>query len=192
MSPLLKLVQAIGSKIAALGILFAAVGAIAFAAYQLAGGSTGEDTQALQERYDRLRAIANFKGTIARQSPASVASFFLSEGPPAVLSANLQAKLRDIATERGVEILQASDIQETELRPGLNKLGVRVQLVGPLKGIVGVVEEIEKQRPWLFADNVEFHSGYADGIPAEVEPSVTLAADVWGLSNPVKPQGTAQ
>jgi Type II secretion system (T2SS), protein M subtype b len=146
------------------------------------------DRQEKLERFDRLRAIVAFGETAPKKTAApDVARYLLGAGPPAVLTAGLQARLRDIAAHQGVDVLQASDLKAREA-DGLTALGVTVEMTGPAQGIHAVLEQLELSVPWLFLGRLQIRSGYPEGGNPETEPPLAVELDTWGLAAP--PQGS--
>jgi Type II secretion system (T2SS), protein M subtype b len=140
-----------------------------------------EERQVLLERFDRTRAIAAYVADAEGAPDADAAhKLFIAAGTPAVIAAELQARLRGIAAENGVDVLQASDLKADE-QDGLARLGIRLEMSGPAAGIHAVLEQIDLSVPWLFAGNLLIRSGYADGQGQQFEPPLSIALDVYGV-----------
>jgi hypothetical protein len=135
------------------------------------------------DRYDRFRSVAAYDPAklAAAASEANLARYFLGSGSPAVVSASLQARLRELAQQRRVEIVQASDLKSEPIGTDMVKLGVRLELAGPFQGVHEVLQQIEASVPWLFLDNVQIRSGFFDASSMPVEPPMTVSLDVWGV-----------
>ncbi|NJO36216.1 MAG: hypothetical protein HC869_27375 [Rhodospirillales bacterium] len=154
------------NKLAALFFLalmfvpFLAAAAIVRGTYQ----SNAEIIAELQDNYDRLRSIASFDVKSLAQSAdrQDMKQLYLGAGATAVLTSELQARLRGFAGQRSVEIMQASELEPSELDGGLTKLGVKLELSGPAKGVHGLLQKVDQSIPWLFADNVQIRS---DQVP---------------------------
>lgn len=149
-----------------------------------------DETIGLGERYDRLRAIAAFNpdSLLARGAENPVSKYFLGEGTPAILTATLQAKVREMAGQNGVEVVQASELSFAADEAAISKLGIRLEMSGPASGILAILLEIENAVPWLFVGNVQLRSGYAEGLEQGPEPAMAIGMDVWGVISkaPVK------
>jgi Type II secretion system (T2SS), protein M subtype b len=170
------------SKLAALAILLCGMLPLVIGTTWMltwAATQTEQIDETLQQ-YDRFRSVAAFDPASLRKGfGSSTAPVFLGEGPQAVLTSSLQSRLREIAAQRGVEVLQAAELTPTESIPGLLKIGIRVEMSGPAQGLHGVLEQIEQSVPWLFLDNTQLRAGYTD--PSQGEPPLSLGTDVWGV-----------
>ncbi len=135
------------------------------------------------DRFDKIRAIANFDADKLSLDDhgAGLERVVLGLEPQAVLVARLLARLREAASQQGVEILQASDLLPTDVHPGLKKIGTRLQVVGLYGGLLEFFRQIGESTPMLIVENIEIHSAEAEGNPIQVEPPLTAALDVWGL-----------
>jgi Type II secretion system (T2SS), protein M subtype b len=150
--------------------------------------SQTEEIDDTLQRYDRFRSIASFDvNSLGTVSDGQSSSVYLGNGPHAVLTSSLQSRLREIALQLGVEVLQAAELTPTESIAGLLKIGIRVEMSGPAQGIHGVLKQLDHSVPWLFLDNMQLRAGYAD--PSQGEPPLTLGADIWGVipSTPQQP-----
>lgn len=145
-----------------------------------------------QAQLENMLRIANTDvGQYATVSISEVAkNSSLGTDTPAVLAANLQSRLREIASANGVDIYQASDLAMAEAENGVQKVGLRLEMSGPFKGVHTFVLQIEQSVPWLFVDNFQLRSGYLDGNPLAVEPPMQMTLDVWGLRLTVEPSAT--
>ena len=144
--------------------------------------ANAEDIAARQELYDRLRAIASYRKAIPEEAaPGDAPGLLLGAGTPAVLSAGLQAQLRQMAAGLGVEILQASELAPKPAAK-LMQIGVRVELTGPQQGVQQLLRQIGANMPWLFTGNLQIRSGYNDDPAPFAEPPLYVALDVWGLA----------
>jgi Type II secretion system (T2SS), protein M subtype b len=135
------------------------------------------------DRFDKVRSIASFDvGRLSAEGGSDMLEpLFLGQEPPAILVAKLQAKLREVATQQGVEIVQASDLVPAEVQPGLQKIGTRLQVVGLYSGVLELFRQIGQSTPMLLVENVEFHSAFAEDNALQSEPPLTVMLDVWGL-----------
>jgi hypothetical protein len=135
------------------------------------------------DKYDRFRSVAAYDPAklLVSTSEADLSRYFLGAGSPAVVSASLQARLRELAQQRRVEIIQASDLKSEQITPELMKLGVRLELSGPFHGVHDVLQQIEASVPWLFVDNVQIRSGFFEAVAQPIEPPMSASLDVWGV-----------
>ncbi len=173
------------SKLGAIGILLLAFVPLGLAALYVAEQqrSKENDIQDIADKYDRFRSVASFDVSKleAGAGQDTNVKLFLGEGPPAVLTSSLQARLREIAVQRGVDIIQAGELKPVDIGTGLVKLGVRLEMSGPQQGIHSVLQQIEQSVPWLFAENIQLRSGFIDVSEQATEPPLSLGLDVWGV-----------
>jgi hypothetical protein len=179
-------IDALLRRLAAVALLLLVLAPLPIAGlWALAAYRGGEaERQEKLERYDRLRAIAAY-GAAARQAPAppDVSRYLLGSGPSGVLTAGLQARLREIAASQGVEVLQASELKAREAE-GLTALGISAEMVGPAQGVHAVLQQIDLAVPWLFLGKLQMRSGYAEGVTHESEPPLAVGLEIWGLAAP--------
>jgi hypothetical protein len=144
------------------------------------------------DQYDRTRAVASFDASTLTSSHSEewIKRFALGEGRPAVLTANLQSKIRELAQQKGVEILQAGDLKFDMQEDGFTRLGVHIEMSGKQDGVVSVIHQMQQSQPWLFFDNVQFRSGYLVGATMAEEPPHFVSMDVWGIA-PAGPESLA-
>jgi hypothetical protein len=134
------------------------------------------------ENYDRLRSVASVK-LDEFEAETDSRGLFLSSGPASVVTAELQAKLREVAGQNQVEIIQASELKLPEATDGLTRLGIRLEMLGSSGGIQTMLKSINANVPRLYVDKVEFRSNEAAG--QQVEPPLWLGIDVWGITEGV-------
>jgi Type II secretion system (T2SS), protein M subtype b len=147
------------------------------------------DLAAIIDQYDRARAVASYNADSLKSADSNerIKLYALGEGTPAVLTANLQSKIRELAAQKSVDILQAGDLKFEVQEDGFARLGVHIEMSGNQEGVVSVIEQVQKARPWLFLDNIQFRSGYLVGATMAVEPPHFVSMDVWGIA-PVDPK----
>lgn len=179
------------SKLLAVLLLAVPFGAAGFAGnlfWEQWQNRNAEMAQGL-DQYDRTRAVASFDVASLTSSHLDewIKRFALGEGQPAVLTANLQSKIRELAQQKGVEILQAGDLKFDVQEDGFARLGVHIEMSGKQDGIVSVIQQVQQSQPWLFLDNVQFRSGYLVGATMAVEPPHYVSMDVWGIA-PADPE----
>jgi Type II secretion system (T2SS), protein M subtype b len=178
----MKLGPGILAKLVALGLLVSALMPLLFIALWLKIWSENQTEQIdlTLQKYDRFRSVAAFDvNSLGNKSSDLISPILLGSGPHAVLTSLLQSRLREIAAQRGVEVLQAAELEPKEAVPGMLKIGVRVEMAGPAQGLHGVLEQIEQSVPWLFLDNVQLRAGYSE--QSQGEATMTLGTDVWGV-----------
>jgi hypothetical protein len=173
------------SKILAITILLAAClppAAAGFWAYQtyLEGEQSIADEL---EKLDRLRAIAAHLPVLERMKPdektRAFERWFMGEGTPAMLTAGLQAQLRQLAAAQGVEVLQANEAKSKEIDK-LTYLGVALEMSGTASGLHGILNQIEMSVPLLFLDNIIIRSDFGDAEGQQREPLLIMTFQVYG------------
>jgi hypothetical protein len=135
------------------------------------------------EQYDRLRAIAEYPidGLASQNQSAPTSELILGSGAQPVLAAGLQAKIRTLGESNSLQVVQTSDLPTEKLNESFSRLGIRAELAGPLSNLQTLLSELEQSKPWLFVDNVQLRSGFADSSPQATEPLSYLGMDVWGI-----------
>jgi Type II secretion system (T2SS), protein M subtype b len=179
------------SKLLAVLLLAVPFGAAAFAGNLLWEQWKNQNTEiaAILDQYDHARAVASFRaGSLnAPHSEDWIKRASLGEGQPAVLTAGLQSKIRELAVQKAVEILQAGDLKFDVQDDGFARLGVHIEMSGSQEGIVSVIAQVQQSQPWLFLDNVQLRSGYLSGAVMATEPPHYVSMDVWGIA-PAEPE----
>jgi hypothetical protein len=137
----------------------------------------------LRQRHEKLSSVASFDPNQLNANQEIAKSIFLNDGKPAVLRSELQAKLKEFAAKHGVEVVQASDLEIESADDQPERLGIRIDLNGPTNGILALLNEIVQASPWLFAENYELRSGFADSSDLSVEPPMSARLDVWAYFN---------
>jgi len=154
-----------GSRLAALALLLALPLALVLAL----AGPLQRSHAALDAEIERLQdRIARFERLIAAREQLSRAGADLEERlsaetgllpvtGEALAAAELQQLLDRLLREQGghLESVQARPAESVEQAGGeLQRIAIRVQLVAPLAGILGLMAEIEAHRPYLFLDSL--------------------------------------
>jgi hypothetical protein len=173
------------TKALAVAILFVAclpMAAAGFWAYQtyLEGQQTIADEL---DKLDRLRAIAAHLPVLERMKPdektRAFERWFMGEGTPAMLTAGLQAQLRQLAAAQGVEVLQANEAKPKEVDK-LTYLGVALEMSGTASALHGILNQIEASVPLLFLDNINIRSDFGDAEGEQREPLLIMTFQVYG------------
>jgi hypothetical protein len=108
--------------------------------------------------------------------------YLLGKGPPAVLAAAIQERLRGMAKSRGITILRASEIL-AELPPPLRKVGLKLEMTGKSQAILDFAGDVEKQQPWLVIETAALRSGFIDSSSQQEEPLMTASFEIWGWAS---------
>ena len=119
-----------------------------------------------EEISDNAAQLAHFQNVTrtAKKSAGSVGRSgdpFLPGSEERVASADLQASLKSMAANAGVNLLAIRGLQSGRSQP-LHMIAVSVELEGPLKAIRDMIFTIENQTPLLFVPSASFRS-LADG-----------------------------
>ncbi len=138
----------------------------------------------LIDKYDRLRSVSELKLEQLGKHLAQpeLETVFLSGASSSVITSDLQSKLRAVAAQNNVEVIQASELTFAVSEDGLKKLGVRLEMVGGVQGVAAVLKAIRSYVPILYADNVTMRSNEIPGQLTQTEPPISLGIDVWGVS----------
>jgi hypothetical protein len=94
-------------------------------------------------------------------------ALFLPEGPPAVVTADLQARLKTLAGQHQVVISSARAVSPW-IEDGLFIQGLALEISGETPSLVGFVRDIETAVPFLFVESARFRTG---GLVAPVNPT---------------------
>jgi hypothetical protein len=134
-----------------------------------------------EEQLQRLEAASSIAPSVQDLDSLKVFSgrFLLGRAPPPVLAAALQERLRGLAQERGVAVIQASEIP-SQLSPPLIKVGLKLDVEGPEQAVLDLAEEIERLEPWLRIEAVALRSGFIDTSAQQQEPLMTASLEIWG------------
>ncbi len=130
-------------------------------------------------RYDKLRAVAAYATVLAGSSPTAQDSvygeLFLHGKTGALVSADVFAQLKQMASTRGVEILRTNDLPPKTEGP-IMLVGGSVEMSGVMANIFSVVQDIEAVKPLLFIDHLEMRTD--GGAAMESGSDTTLVVDM--------------
>ena len=107
---------------------------------------------------------------------------FLPGSEERVASADLQASLKSMAANAGVNLLAIRGLQGGRSQP-LHMVAVSVELEGPLKAIRDMILAIENQTPLLFVSTASFRS-LADGEDGAIRAELRVQGAIRGGSQP--------
>jgi hypothetical protein len=105
---------------------------------------------------------------------------FLPGSEERVASADLQASLKSMAANAGVNLLAIRGLQGGRSQP-LHMVAVSVELEGPLKAIRDMILAIENQTPLLFVTTASFRS-LADGEDGAIRAELRVQGAIRGGS----------
>jgi hypothetical protein len=103
----------------------------------------------------------------------------LGKAPAAVLSATLQERLRALAQQRGITVVQASELT-SDVAPPFSKVGLKLDVMGSSESILQFAAEVEQLEPWLAIEAAVLRSGFIDTSPQQQEPLMTASLEIWG------------
>jgi hypothetical protein len=133
--------------------------------------------------FERLRSVAAYKKVLenldTKANEEIYANLFLSDGTAAVISADLMTRLKQLAASRGVEIMQASDLQPKNEGP-ITLVGGSLQMTGTIQGIYSLAQEIELTNPVLFIDRLDIRSSGSANIQGESDTQLIVEMHVFG------------
>jgi general secretion pathway protein M len=138
---------------------------------------------------DNAAQLAHFQNVTraAKKSAGSVGRSgdpFLPGSEERVASADLQASLKSMAANAGVNLLAIRGLQGGRSQP-LHMIAVSVELEGPLKAIRDMIFTIENQTPLLFVPSASFRS-LADGEDGPIRAELRVQG---AIRNGPQPSG---
>ena len=121
----------------------------------------------LQARLARLRtAVANHKATLEGDTDA-------------IASAALQGRLEQYAAAVGVTI-GSSEILPTQAEGEYHRIGLRLLVNGPYRGLLQLVARIETARPPLAIDNLQIR-GMQSAVRRSAAVGLDASLEVYGF-----------
>ena len=148
-------------RLAAIGLLLAAVGVVAALLVLPLASHFGElraDIARQRDLLARFEAFAANKGAaedLAGRSQAAMQSgIFLAGETDALRTANLQALITDIAVKHGARLSSARALPAQE-RDGLRFIGVQAELDADMPRLQAIMLAFEAQRPYLFIQSLQ-------------------------------------
>ena len=148
-------------RLAAIGLLLAAVGLVAALLVLPLAGYFGElraDIARQRDLLARFEAFAANRGAaedLAGRSQAAMQSgIFLTGETDALRTANLQALITDIAVKHGVRLSSARALPAHE-QDGLRFIGVQAELDADMRQFQAIMLAFEAQRPYLFIQSMQ-------------------------------------
>jgi len=152
-------------RLAAIGLLLAAVGLVAALLIVPLATHFGELRADIARQRDllvRFEAFAANKAAaedLAGRSQAAMQSgIFLAGETDALRTANLQALITDIAGKYGVRLASARALPAHE-QDGLHFIGVQAELNADMRQLQAIMLAFEAQRPYLFIQSLQVVPG---------------------------------
>jgi len=139
-----------------------------------------------EEISDNVAQLAHFQN-VARGAKKSAGAGrsgdpFLPGSEERVASADLQASLKSMAANAGVNLLAIRGLQGGRAQT-LQMVAVSVEIEGPLKAIRDMIFTIENQTPLLFVSTASFRS-LADGEDGAIRAELRVQGAIRGGSQP--------
>ncbi|XSC45459.1 type II secretion system protein GspM [Bradyrhizobium sp. RDT10] len=136
---------------------------------------------------DNAAQLAHFQNVTrtAKKSAGSVGRSgdpFLPGSEERVASADLQASLKSMAANAGVNLLTIRGLPSGRSLP-LHMIAVSVELEGPLKAVRDMIFTIENQTPLLFVPSASFRS-LADGEDGPIRAELRVQGAIRNGSQP--------
>jgi hypothetical protein len=132
---------------------------------------------------DHAAQLAHFRN-VARAAKKPVGSAgrsgdpFLPGSEERVASADLQASLKAMAANAGVNLLAIRGLQGGRSQP-LQMVAVSVEVEGPLRAVRDMISAIENQTPLLFVSSAAFRS-LADGDDGAIRAELRVQGAIRG------------
>jgi hypothetical protein len=146
------------SRVAALGLLAAALAFVSFGVVKPIVNRFQELAQAIEDQHEQLeqyRAVAAQAATVRqleqqRQAELALGEFLSGESETAVQSV-LQTTLTGMVQAGGLRIRSARKLPERE-RPPFRLIGMGINLTADIEGVQKILYAIETARPYLFVE----------------------------------------
>ena len=161
--------------------------AILFVLIFLVAPILGHFASRSEEISDHAAQLAHFQNVTrtAKKSAGSVGLTgdpFLPGNEERVASADLQASLKSMAANAGVNLLAIRGLQGSRSQ-SLSMIAVSVELEGPLKAVRDMIFAIENQTPLLFVSSASFRS-LADGEDGPIRAELRVQGAIRNGSQP--------
>jgi general secretion pathway protein M len=151
--------------------------------------SRGEDIS------ENAEQLAHFQNVVRESKVASsgvrrAGDPFLSGSEERVVSADLQASLKSIAANAGVNLLGIRGLQSSRSQL-LRMIAVNVEMEGSLKAVRDMILAIENQTPLLFVSAVSLRS-VTDGEDGPIRAELKIQGAMRDGSAPTEKETVAQ
>lgn len=164
-------------------LLTAAILAMTAAQYS----SAQVDISGLAEQNARLRALAAYKlDADATATAPLISSVYLGPGTPSERSAQIVAALSNIALVNNLQVLRTVESQPVQ-RGSFSLVGSSVELSGPLRGILGTLDSVRRNRPLLVIQRLTIRADAGYQPENGQEKALSLVLDLYGLQPPAQP-----
>jgi hypothetical protein len=178
--------KSVASKLLAILLLLAVTAPLVASAYNILTLLRDQPALEAEANEQALRLEAAAAVVPASQDVDATKTFsgrvLLGKAPPAVLSAALQERLRSLAQQRGITVVQASELTSDVTAP-LSKVGLKLDVTGSSDSILQFAAEVEQLEPWLAIEAAVLRSGFIDASPQQQEPLMTASLEIWGRAS---------
>jgi hypothetical protein len=178
--------KSLGSKLLAVLLLLLVATPFVAGGYNMLTLLRGQPSLEAEANEQALRLEAAAAVIPASQDVEAAKTFagrvLLGKASPAVLSAALQERLRVLAQQRGITVVQASELT-SDVTPPLSKVGLKLDVTGSSESILQFAAEVEQLEPWLVIEAAVLRSGFIDTSPQQQEPLMTASLEIWGRAS---------
>lgn len=159
-----------------------ALGSVYIAAVEPALAWFAEQRVAIEDKRDVLARYTRALQRTAAEPPVSAAELFLPGASDARRSAALQDIIKRVAERSGVRIQSVSGLSPNREKSGV--VGVRVDMVGPLRALATAVAGLESASPALVVGRAAIRaSSVRDEAPGLLTP-LDAQLDIYGFAAP--------
>lgn len=142
------------------------------------------------DRFDKLRSFSLYKRnsstSTGKDSSEYNSSWYLPGETPAIMTAALQERLRELANASDVQVSQTSQTTSNE-DGNMPFVGAHLEATGLALDIYRLLASVEQSKPLLLIDNLQLTADVGNETDLQAEPIVHLSIDVRGATVPAKP-----
>ena len=114
--------------------------------------------ETLQAQLSQYQLIASSEPALRRRhaeilGAQAIRSLFMSGKSEATAAAELQQVVKDVTVKHDTQLI-STQILPVESADGMQRIGLRIRILGPFQGIVGAAYDLETSRSALFIDNL--------------------------------------
>ncbi|MCB1385658.1 MAG: hypothetical protein KDJ80_06925 [Nitratireductor sp.] len=148
-----------------------------------------------RERLGQLIAIGEMEPALRNAAEIDARSdsdgLFLTGQSEAVILAELQGRVSDIAARNGVTIQSVANLPIDE-RAGIRYAGVGVDVQGNNRAIFSLIYEFETTTPFLLVRNASFRGAQEPGGEEQRETQLFVRLEIYGALAPDGAEGGGQ
>jgi Type II secretion system (T2SS), protein M subtype b len=156
---------------------------IALLIFQSSAQWKGELAELAAQRA-KLQSVVDFgnqKPAAQTDNKVEIEKHYVGVEDTPSLRAELQAKTKDMAAQRGLQVSQAQEEASVDVSDALKKVRVQLDINGVWINTIQFLQDIELQERWLFVESISLYSSEVEGMPAPNEPSIQMRIVVSGL-----------